>query len=125
MRGDLGFGEGGGAHGDLEEAREAAGDERDGLKVEGLPRAQVADVPPEVGLLAVAAVEFEFGAKVDGGIWAREVFGQGEGWVGVAVILEFLGDHGGSALGNGDGWRDEGRCTGLMGWCVGGGAVGG
>lgn len=78
-----------------------------------------------MGLLAVAAIEFEFRAKVDGGIWAGEVFGQGEGWVGVAVILEFLGDHGGSPLGNGDGWRDEGRCTGLMGWCVGGGAVGG
>jgi len=121
----MGFGEGGGAHGDLEEAREAAGNERDGLEVKGLPRAQVADVPPEVGLLAVAAVEFEFGAEVDSGVGAREVFGQGEGRVGVAVVLKFLGDDRGSALGNGDRWRDEGRCTGLMGWCVGGGAVGG
>lgn len=104
---------------------EAARDEGDGLEIEGLPGAQVADVPPEVGLLAVAAVEFEFGAEVDGGVWAREVFGQGEGRVGVAVVLELLGDYRGGTLGNGDRRRDEDGCAGLVGWCVGGGAVGG
>jgi len=121
----MGFGEGGGAHGDLKKAREAARYEGDRLKVEGLPGAQVADVPPEVGLLAVTAVEFEFGTEVDSGIRAREIFSQGEGRVGVAVVLEFLGDDGGCALGNGDRWRDKGGCAGLVGWCVGGGAVGG
>lgn len=123
MRGDVGFGEGGGTHGDLEEAWEAAGDERDGLEIEGLPGAQVADIPPKMRLLTVAAVEFELGAKVDGGVRACEVFGQGEGRVGIAVVLKFLGDDRGRALGNGDRRRDEGGCTGLVGWCVGGGAV--
>lgn len=95
------------------------------MEIKGLPGAQVADVPPEVGLLAVAAVEFEFGAEVDGGVWAREVFGQRDGWVGVAVVLEFLGNDRGGTLGNGDRRRDEDGCAGLVGWCIGGGAVSG
>ena len=44
----MGFSEGGGGHGDLEEAREAAGVGVDGIEGKGVPGAQVADVPPEV-----------------------------------------------------------------------------
>lgn len=123
VRWDAGFGQGGSAHGYMQEAREAAGDGVDGGEGESVPGAEVADVPPEVGLLAVAAVEFQLGAEVYGGVRTGEVFGETEGWIVIAMILELFGDCGRSTSREGDWRRDEGGCSRLVGGCVGGGAV--
>lgn len=123
MGGNVRLREGGGGHSNLKELGEAAGDEGDGLQGEGLPGAKIADVPPKVGLLAIAAVEFEFGAKVNGWVRAREVFSKRENGVDVAVVLELFWDDRRSALGDVDRWWNEGGCAGLMRWCIGRGAV--
>jgi len=95
---DGGDGEGGGFDGDVEEARlrfrgredaaGEAGDGADGLEVEVFPGAQVADVPPAVGVDAGA--DGEAGHEADGGVAARQVFGDGGG--GAVGTLQLRGE---------------------------------
>ena len=112
--GDVWFWESSSTHWDLKEARETTGDEVDGLEGEGVPGAEVADIPPEVGLFAIAAVKFQFRTKVDSRVGACEVFGQAQGWIVVAVVLKLLWDGWWSSLGKRDWWWNECGCSRLM-----------
>ena len=80
---DGGFGEGGCGNVDAEEAGEV-GDVADGGEVEVGPGAEVADVPPEMGLFAVSLVVVDFRYEVDGRIGTGEVFGDAQGF-GIVV----------------------------------------
>lgn len=83
--GDGRLGEGGGGDVDAEEAGEV-GNGADGGEIEAGPGTEVADIPPKVGLLAIALVVIYFGNKVDGGVGTGEVFGDTEGF-GIVVYV--------------------------------------
>ena len=65
---DLRLWQGGGGHGGVEELREV-GHLFDCGKVEFVPSAEIADVPPKVEVLAAAEDGIDFENEVDGGVW--------------------------------------------------------
>lgn len=88
-RGDLREGQAGCADGDVEELREAR-DGADGGEGEGVPGAEVADVPPAVGGEAAPAVDEVDGHGVDGRAAAVEVVVERDGGVIFGDELKLL-----------------------------------
>ena len=89
-RGDLREGQAGCADGDVEELRKTR-DGADGGEGEGVPGAEVTDIPPAMGSEAAAAVDEVNGHGIDGRAAAGEVVVERDGGVVFGDELELLG----------------------------------
>ena len=87
----------------------------DGLDREVFPGTEIANIPPKVRLLSVAAVVLEFRTQVHGGIWLGKVVGHGHSRIVIVCVLQVGWKCWGSWLRNCDGRLDESRLSRYMG----------